>query len=73
MAKEKSELHVTASTLKSIDIFSELRDFERSEISKFFKGRVYKKNQRILSHNDMTQEVFFVVVMPTRINLFGML
>ena len=69
MAKEKSELQVSASTLKNIEIFSELNDLERTEISKSFKARIYQKNQRILSHHDITREVFFVIGGTVRVTI----
>lgn len=52
---------VTTNTLAAIDLFREFSENERSEIAKHCLGRRFNTHQQILSQQDTSRDVYFII------------
>ena len=57
--------------MAAIEIFSELSLEERNEIALLCRGQQYKLNGLIVSHKDISGDVFFIVSGTVRVTIYS--
>ena len=61
---------ITADTLASIELFAKLNRNSRAEFAPMFNGARHPANVEIVSQNDRSRDVYFVVSGPVRVTYF---
>ena len=62
---------ITADTLASIELFAKLKRNSRAEFAPMFNGARHPANVEIVSQNDRSRDVYFVVSGPVRVTYFS--
>lgn len=62
---------ISSATLAGIEIFSGLSSDERKEIATSCRGHLYQSDELILSHQDNSSDVFFVVSGLVRVTVYS--
>ena len=62
---------ITADTLVSIELFAKLNRNSRAEFASMFNGARHPANVEIVSQNDHSRDVYFVVSGPVRVTYFS--
>jgi CRP-like cAMP-binding protein len=65
-------MDLNAETLFGVDLFRNLSQQERREIVPRFRVRRYHADQQIISHDDETRDVFFVISGRVRVTLYSL-
>jgi CRP-like cAMP-binding protein len=65
-------MELSAETLYGVDLFRHLSPQERRAVASHCRARRYRANQQIISHDDETRDVFFVVSGRVRATLYSL-
>jgi len=64
-------LSISAIALTGIEIFSDLNVSDRQQIAKLCQGRLYEKNQVVVSHHESACNVYFIISGTVRVTIYS--
>lgn len=65
-------VELTAESLVGVQVFGRLDAADRGRLAALCSGRRYEAGQRILSHKDPTQDVYFIISGKVRVTIYSL-
>lgn len=63
---------LTAESLVGVEVFRRLDATDRGKLARLCNGRRYTAQQRILSHKDRTEDVYFIISGKVRVTIYSL-
>jgi len=63
---------LSAESLVGVEVFRHLDAAQRGELARLCQGRRYTAMQRILSHKDESQDIFFIISGKVRVTIYSL-